>query len=127
MEARTAAGWLAAIRVAVGLGLLAAPERTAAGWLGRRVVTAAGGRIAVQGIGIRDVAAGGGVLAALAADADDAELARWLAASVVADSVDAVSVLVSSRRDTTGARVSAGVALLAAGAGAACLTALRRG
>lgn len=125
MEARTAAGWLAAIRIAVGLGLLGAPERTAAGWLGRRVATAPGGRIAVQGIGIRDVAAGAGVLAALAADADDAELARWVAASVLADGVDAVSVLVSSRRGT-GARVSAGVALTAATAGAACVAALRR-
>ncbi|MFO7779226.1 MAG: hypothetical protein R6V28_12810 [Nitriliruptoraceae bacterium] len=125
MDARTAAGWLAATRVAVGLGLLGAPERTAAGWLGRKVVTSPGGRIAVQGVAIRDLVAGVGVLAALAADADDDELARWVAASVVADGADAVSVLVSARRGT-GARVSAGVALAAATAGTLCLAALRR-
>ncbi|MFO7778078.1 MAG: hypothetical protein R6V28_06990 [Nitriliruptoraceae bacterium] len=125
MDARTAVGWLAAIRVAVGLGLLGAPERTAAGWLGRKVVTSPGGRIAVQGVAIRDLVAGAGVLAALAADADDDELARWVAASVVADGADAVSVLVSSRRGT-GPRVSAGVALAAATAGALSLAALRR-
>jgi hypothetical protein len=126
VEARTAAGWLATIRIAVGLGLLGAPERTAEGWLGRRVVTSPGGRIAVQGIAARDIAAGAGVLAALAADVDDAELARWVTASVLADTADAVSVLVSSRRGT-GARISAGVALVAASAGALCVAALLPG
>ncbi len=125
MQARTAAGGLATIRIAVGLGLLGAPERTAAGWLGRGVVTSPGGRMAVQGVAIRDIAAGAGVLAALAADAEDTELARWIAASVLADTADGVSVLVSSRRGP-GARLSAGVALAAAGAGALCLAALRR-
>jgi len=125
VDARTAVAWLAASRVAVGLGLLGAPERTAAGWLGRKVVTSPGGRMAVQGVAIRDLAAGAGVLAALAAEADDEELARWIAASMLADGVDAVSVLASSRRDT-GARVSAGVAMAAATAGALCLAALRR-
>ena len=125
MDARTATALLSAARVAVGVALLAAPERTAAGWLGRRVVSASGGRIAVQAIGIRDVVAGGGALAVLAAGGDDRELARWVAASMVADSVDVASTLASGRRGT-GKQASTGLALGAAAAGAACLAALSR-
>ena len=76
-------------RIAFGVGLVAAPQKVASGWLAedaQRPPT----QVAIRGLGARDVAlAGGAVLAAR----DGAALRPWLIGCVVCDLADIASTL----------------------------------
>jgi hypothetical protein len=113
--ARRGAWALAAGRVALGVAVLAAPEKVTGGWLG-----AHGGqpvvRYLARSLGARDVALGLLVLRTL----DDRELGpRAQAACAMVDSVDALATL-AVRSELPVAAV-AGVAVLAGGAAGAGL------
>jgi hypothetical protein len=73
---------LAAGRIALGMGLLVAPDLAARSWFGR---TDAGLRLTLRSIGARGVALGAGLLLA----AEDAR--PWLLAGIGADVVDAAA------------------------------------
>jgi len=80
---------LAAGRLAIGAGLLAAPGPLAATWLGddARRPTA---KVANREFGARDVALAVGVLTTLD---DGSQLRRWVAACAACDLADAVTAL----------------------------------
>lgn len=111
----------AAGRIAFGVGLIAAPERVAGGWLGPEAASGPA-KIAIRGLGGRDVALSLGMLATL----DDPDrLAPWLALTAGSDLTDVAATLAApagslpdnARRGTValaGAAAAAGVALCAA-------------
>jgi len=76
-------------RIAFGVGLVAAPQRVAKGWLAqdaRRPST----QVAIRGLGARDIAlAAGAVLAAR----EGAALRPWLIGCLVCDLADVASTL----------------------------------
>lgn len=84
LDDRTAAQILAAGRVAVGLALIAVPERVGAGWIGPEAA-GAGTQAFARALGVRDVALGAGALMALR-QGDPAK--RWLGWGAAADAVD---------------------------------------
>ena len=113
MLARRGAWALAAGRVALGVAVLAAPEKVTGRWLGdhagRPVV-----RYLARSLGVRDVALGMLVLWTL----DDRERGpRAQAACAVVDSVDALAT-VAVRSDLPSSGI-AGVAVMAGGAAGA--------
>jgi hypothetical protein len=80
-------------RVAIGAGLVLAPERLASGWLGADA-RRPGTRVALAGLGARDLAIGAGAAWALGGGED----ARgWLLAGVVVDATDLAVTI--ARRD----------------------------
>jgi hypothetical protein len=93
MSPRHAARLLAASRVAIGVGLLAAPRLSVGMWIGR---DAAGGGAAAVGraLGVREV-----VLGAVALHVLDAPEAgpRWLRMLAACDAVDAAATLAARR------------------------------
>lgn len=94
MTARRAAQGLALSRVAVGVALVAAPERATAGWLGRDA-RRPGAQVLARALGIRDLALGIGALAALRRG-DDAW--GWLAGAAAADAVDCAASIAAGDR-----------------------------
>src|SRR3954466_8460757 len=78
-------------RIAFGAGLLAAPERVAAGWLPGDAARA-GTKVAVRGLGARDVALAAGVVLA-------ARKRPWLIACLACDLAD----IAATRRRRRGA------------------------
>jgi len=90
-RSRIAAAALATARLTYGVGLIAAPERLASGWLGKDIERAST-KIAVHGLAARDIALSGGTLAALH---DDDALAGWVAAAIASDLSDIASILVA--------------------------------
>ena len=113
---------MAAGRVLLGAGALAAPGATGRAWLGEdRPAT----RLMLRGMGARDVALGAGLARALRGGGD---VRGWLASGALADAGDLVAALAAARsldRRVTlvglGAAVAAalGVALAAAAPGGA--------
>jgi hypothetical protein len=106
-------------RIAFGVGLIAAPQKVASGWLAgdaQRAPT----QVAVRGLGARDVALAAGVV--LAAK-EGAALRPWLVGCLVCDLADIASTLAAgsalparARRGTValaGAAAIAGAALTA--------------
>lgn len=85
METRTGLALAyAGSRIAYGAGLLAAPRRVAANWLGDGLDRAAG-RVGARGLGARDGLMAAGLLEALSAERDPLPWLIALAASDVAD------------------------------------------
>jgi len=87
MDLRIAGQALAVNRILFGAGMLALPERSAAGWIGRpgrdsRVT------ILTRAVGARDVAVGAGTLAARD---DPRALLTWMVAQVISDGADLAS------------------------------------
>ena len=108
---RQAACWYAAVRVALGVGLLAVP-RAMEGWIGpaaRRPETKVLARVA----GARDVALGIGTALALC---EGTPARRWLQVAAAVDAADAVVSLCALRH--LSARRSLPAAALAAGGAA---------
>ena len=123
-SARTAAAVIAAGRLAFGLGLFAAPERLARGWLGADAGRAPA-KIALRGLGARDIAISAGTLAALG---DEEALAQWVAAAIGCDACDVLATLLAPA-DALPGNARWGTIALGGGsalAGAAVLTALKR-
>ncbi len=88
---RTALIAFAASRIAFGVGLIAAPEKVAGGWLGQDAGRGPT-KIAIRGLGGRDVALSLGILAALD---DEERLAAWLAATIGSDLTDLAATAVA--------------------------------
>lgn len=111
-------------RLAFGVGLIAAPDKLSARWIG-----ADGERgpvkVLLRGLGARDIALSAGALASLG---DDDHLALWLAGAIVGDLTDLASIFVPPASQLPShARV--GTVLLgggAAAAGAALLAQVKR-
>ena len=113
MNPRRGALALAAGRLALGVAVLAAPEKVTARWLGTHASHPAV-RYLARSLGVRDVALGVLALQTL----DDPELGpRAQAACAVVDSVDALATL-AVRSELPAAGI-AGVAVVAGGAAGA--------
>jgi len=111
VNAKLGARLLAAGRVAYGVGLLAAPTRTAGGWLGAENVKRPSVQAVVRSVGVRDIVLG---MIALHTIGHPEIGARWQATCAVVDSVDLLGT-VAARSDLPAAGV-AGTAVVAGGA-----------
>lgn len=83
----------ASTRVAIGLGFLAAPDRTVRPWIGASYDTP-GGRVVLRAFAIRDVLIGGAQLSALHRGTGARSLFRW---GVLAEAVDVSAAMVAQR------------------------------
>ena len=109
-------------RLAFGAALVAAPGRTASGWLGDDSARP-GTKVAVRGLGARDLALSAGVLAA----APGGDLRPWLAACVGCDLSDIAATLAAGDALPERARIgTVALAGAAAAAGGALLAAVSR-
>jgi len=121
---RTLTAAFALGRLLFGVGLVAAPDKLSARWIGsdgeRGPV-----QVLIRGLGARDIALSAGALASLA---DDDRLAAWLAGAILADLSDVASIFVPPASQLPdNARL--GTVLLgggAAAAGAALLTQVKK-
>jgi len=102
------AALLAAGRLAFGVGLIAAPDKVAGGWIGPDAGRPAV-RIAVRGLGARDIALSGG---ALATRHDPERLATWVAAAVACDLAD-IAITLATPADALPANARWGTVALA--------------
>jgi hypothetical protein len=124
MALRIAACALALNRVAFGLGYLAAPERTASSWIGRK------GRsrqttVLTRALGARDLMLGVCALNAMARR-DAAEAKRWFAAHAVADLADfAATQAARDKLPESGYRFGSAMAAASTAIAAAAAVALR--
>jgi hypothetical protein len=91
--ARIAAVTVLGLRVAYGLGLVAAPARLTRSWLGPAGAQPAT-QVPVRGVGAREVALHG---AAIVAAATGVPVRPWLAASFAGDLADIVSTAAAGR------------------------------
>ena len=89
MQPRQTAALFASGRIALGVALLTAPERSAHGWIGDDVSKDLP-RFLVQSVGVRDLLAGLGTLLALRRGGD---ARRWIHASIAADVADTMLTL----------------------------------
>lgn len=121
MSLRTAAVVLSAGRVALGIGLLLAPERIGRGWIGP-VATERSVEVLARSVGIRDVVLGAGGAAALLSGGDSAR--DWMLGAATADVGDLIATLLA--RDVLPANGVRGTAVLAGGSAVvSALTAAR--
>lgn len=88
---RKVAVGVAALRIVYAVGLLAAPGRTAAAWVGADAQSP-GGAVALRGLGARDLVLSVGV-AAFAWSGGDAR--PWLVACAASDAADLTATLVA--------------------------------
>jgi len=117
---RTLTAAFALSRLVFGIGLIVAPDKLSARWIGedgeRGPV-----QVLLRGLGARDVALSAGALASLG---DDDQLAVWLAGAIIGDLTDVASIFVppasqlpdNARLGTValgGGAAAAGIALLA--------------
>ena len=121
---RTLAAAFALGRLVFGVGLLAHPDRVAAGWVGPDAARAPV-QVVIRGLGARDMAISAGALAALD---DDDRLAHWIAAAIACDLSDIAATLAAPADALPGNARWGTVALAgaAAAAGAGLLAGLRR-
>lgn len=121
MDTATAlASTLASGRIALGLGMVAAPGPVGGRWIGR-VAGGSGAAIAVRGLGVRDVALGAATLGTMRATGTTGTGFRVLTGlGVLVDLVDVVSTLAAGD-EVPDAKVSAMVAGAAAATGVAVL------
>jgi hypothetical protein len=109
MQARTAAWMLTLGRVTLGIALMAAPSKLAAGWIGE-VADRPGAQVSLASLGARDMAIGLGGAWALG----NGRARPWLLAGALADAADlAATIRHRERLPLTGV---IGVSSLASGA-----------
>ena len=117
---RTLTALFALGRLALGAGLLAAPERLASGWLGRDA-----GRppvkIVIRAVGARDVALSAGALATLG---DRGALRPWIAGALLSDLGD-VAATIATPGEALPRNARRGTVALAGGSALAGLALLR--
>ncbi len=107
MSARLAMKTIGAGRLAIGLGLVAAPVALGRPWIGD-VADQGGGQMALRGLGARDALLG--FMAIHVASAQDPLVAaRWSAAIALCDVVDGVAT--SAARRDAGPKADAVIAL----------------
>lgn len=109
---------LAAGRVAVGLAMLADPERAVRGWAGGRAASYGGTQMVTRGFGARDLSLGAGTLAALVSGGDARD---WVAAGAFADACDLGATAIAEDIPLAGRVAVLGVAAGAIAVGAAYL------
>jgi hypothetical protein len=85
MSPRLVARVLSIGRAALGVALVAVPDRVTGPWVGSTTEPV---RVLARGLGARDVGLGAGMLVALARGGD---ARRWAAAATLADGVDALA------------------------------------
>ena len=96
MSPKTAATGFAVSRVVFGLGLVLAPGRAGASWIGREAAASPQTQVFARALGARDVVFGAGALRALRRDERD--VARlWVAGAAVADGTDVLAALAARR------------------------------
>lgn len=88
-NARTAALAVLGLRVAYGLGLVAAPEKLALRWLGPSAATPPT-QVPLRALGVREAILHGGAIAAVLAGRP---VRPWLAASIAGDLSDIASTV----------------------------------
>jgi len=115
---RTTAIAISIGRVALGAGLIAAPERIARGWIGP-VATERSVEVLARSVGIRDVVLGAGGAAALLGG--HSATRGWLLAAAVADVGDVVATLLA--REVLPANGVRATAALASGSMVVCAAA----
>lgn len=101
---------LAANRVLFGVAFLAAPSRSARGWIGR-AASRDGTQVVTRALGARDVGLGLGALQALGRTGGDPR--PWLAAAALADGADFAATL-AAREGLPDAGVRFGAAMAGA-------------
>ena len=111
---RVAGGAVLALRIAYGIGLIAAPRRLALRWLGPDAERAPV-QVALRGLGAREVILHGGALLALARDEP---VWTWLAASAAGDLTDVLAIAAGRHQLPSGSAP----ATLAVGGGSALLS-----
>jgi hypothetical protein len=109
---------LAAGRVAVGLAMLADPERAMRGWAGGRAASFGGTQMITRGFGARDLSLGAGTLAALMAGGDARD---WVVAGAFSDACDLGATAIAEDIPLSGRVLVLGVAGAAIAVGAAYL------
>jgi hypothetical protein len=120
MNAALIARLVAAGRIGFGVGLVLAPGRLTAPWLGDDAGRL-GTQVVTRGLGARDLALGAGALAV-----PESELRPWVAAAIVADAADLLATVAAgdslprAGRVLVGSIASGGVVL-----GAIALAGLR--
>ena len=113
---------VAAGRIGFGVGLVIAPERLTAPWLGNDAQRPAA-RVLTRGLGARDLALGAGALMA-----SEPQLRPWVAAAVVADAADlAATVAAGAALPRAGRIIVGAVACGGAALGLVSLAGLRAG
>jgi hypothetical protein len=110
------ARFTAVCRIAIGAGLLAAPQLAARLWVGGHARETSA-RLFARAVGARDIAIGAGTLIALA---EGAPARRWLQAGLLADVTDLGATLAVGREIAAGPR-----AIVASIAGGASLLGVR--
>jgi hypothetical protein len=96
MAPKTAATGFAVSRVVFGLGLVLAPGRAGASWIGRKAAAHPQTQVFARALGARDVVLGAGALRALRRDERD--VARlWVTGAAVADGTDVLAALAARR------------------------------
>lgn len=121
MDLRAIAIAVAVGRVALGIGLIAAPERIGRGWIGP-AATERSVEVLARSVGIRDVVLGAGGAASLMSGSDSAR--DWMFGAVAADVGDLIATLLA--RDVLPANGVRGTTVLAGGSAiVASLTAAR--
>jgi len=123
-KTRVATALFALARVAFGAGLVAAPDRVAAGWIG-----ADAGRepvkIVIRAVGARDIALSAGLLTSLS---ENEGAAPWLIFTIASDLCDLTATLLAPA-ESLPPRARWGTAVMAGGAalaGAGLLGAMKR-
>lgn len=123
MDSRLAMKTLGAGRLAIGLGLLAAPVALGRPWIGE-AADQPGGQVALRALGVRDALLG--LMAVhVAGAADPLVAARWSAAIAACDVVDGVSTVGAAGSLPPRAQGVTAIALGAAAAGFAVAAQLR--
>ena len=96
MSPKTAATAFAVSRVIFGLGLVLAPGRAGASWIGRKAAARPQTQVFARALGARDAVFGAGALHALRRDEPD--VARlWVMGAAVADGTDVLAALAARR------------------------------
>jgi hypothetical protein len=116
---RAAAAAVLISRVAYGVGLIAAPERLAAGWIGAPASSPAG-QVPLRALGAREAVLHGAALIALVRDEP---LRRWFVASIAGDLTDVLATI-AARREVPGKAPA--LTVLLGGGGAALSAAVAR-
>ena len=106
-------------RLAFGVGLMAAPDRVASGWVGEDAQRPPV-KLVIRGLGARDVALSAGALASLG---DEDRLTTWLAAAVLSDLSD-VGATLATPGGTLPSNARWGTVALGGGAALAGITLL---
>ena len=109
MDTRSLAIALSAGRVLAGVGLVAAPSRAAAGWIGPEADLPSV-QVVIRALGVRDLALGVGTIAAFRGG----DPTPWVIAGIASDAVDLGATVAGGRSLPPTGRV--GVALIAAAA-----------